>query len=63
VQMAVLNLTKEPRTQVPFGGYGALSFTPEGGLKVAAPLPQPLFSRTGERLVPGVLLPLASGRF
>lgn len=58
-----LNLTKQPRGAVPFGGPGALAYTPEGGLRLGVPAPQPLFAAEAARGLAGVLVPLASGRF
>ena len=62
-EMIVLNLTKTPRSQVPFGGFGAVRYTPEGGLQVAAPSPQPLFAPARGNALDGMLVPVASGRF
>jgi hypothetical protein len=62
-EMMALNFFKTPRHQVPFGGFGAVRYTPEGGLQVAAPTPQPLFSASRGNALDGVMVPVASGRF
>jgi hypothetical protein len=61
VEMAVINLTKVQRNKVPFGGFGAARFTPQGP-SFGVPTPVPLFS-PGSLQLEGLSLPLASGVF
>ncbi|MCI0573807.1 MAG: hypothetical protein L0Y66_23985 [Myxococcaceae bacterium] len=62
-EMAVINLTKTSRSTLPFGGVGAVSFTPEGGLHMSAPVPMPLFAPGDPGTLAGLMVPVASGRF
>lgn len=59
-EMMAINLMKTPR-QGPPPLRAVLSFSPEGGLAVSAPVPAPIFSHEGT--VSGLALPLAAGRF
>lgn len=64
VEMAVINLTKTPRWQVPVGAYGALvSFDEQRGLTGGIPVPQLVPVSTSRGFEVGVGLSLAAGRF
>ncbi len=64
VEMAVINLTKEPRFKRPMNQFGAaLSYTPEGGLQASLPTPAPFFSRSEAGAATGMQFLLLAGRF
>jgi len=63
--MAAINLTKQPRSKMGYGGMGngLIGYSPEGGIHVGLPLPMPLFSQSRGFTPTGVGFNLFSGRW
>ena len=63
VEMAMINLAKEPRGQALHASNAAVSYSPGRGLTAGIPAIVPLSSRSGGSAFSGVAFSLASGRF